>query len=565
MKSTNLKGISVRILAIVLGAMIAISGTIMLVVKNNMEKTIYNRVHEQISDNAKNGINLIDSMYPGNWKVDGDKLYKGDKLINNTTDIVDSIKKSVNVPITIFAKDTRISTNIIDNGNRILGTKAQQNVIDKVLNSGNEFVGNVQIIGKDYEAIYIPLKDSNEKVVGMFFTGEETEFINQEISKAMKTIVIVALIILGIFIVESTILTRKIVKRIKTVVQSMDLIGQGDLTVRNNINSGDEIQLLADTQNKMAEGLSTLVLKIRQICVELTSSSDTLAATSQETTATTEEISKALNDIADTTTVQAHETSNGLNKTMELSDDIQKISNSINDIMSMFDTASAIDIKGAKVVKLLLEKNEQSNSASLSVNNAINEMDTSSQKISIIMNTITQIANQTNLLSLNASIEAARAGEAGRGFAVVASEIKKLAEQSSIAAKEINDIIVEIQSQSKKAVSEMNITHIAITDQDKAVKETRVIFGEISNTSANLKNEVSKINEMNKKMILEKDEIVSVMQEISASAEQNSAATEQISASSQEQVAGMEEVAKTAELLNYTAQTLSSELEKFKI
>jgi len=192
-------------------------------------------------------------------------------------------------------------------------------------------------------------------------------------------------------------------------------------------------------------------------------------------------------------------------------------------------------------------------------------MNSSSQKISVIMNTITQIASQTNLLSLNASIEAARAGDAGRGFAVVASEIKKLAEQSSVAAKEIDYIINEIQSQSKNAVSEMNVTQIAITDQDKAVKETRNIFGEISNTSANLKTEVSKINEMNKRMILEKDIILGVMQEISASAQQNSAATQQISASSQEQVAGMEEVAKTAEQLNFVTQNLELEISKFKI
>jgi methyl-accepting chemotaxis protein len=565
MRSLKLKSINARILAIILGAMLVMSCTVIFVVRNSIEKTIYNQVHKQLDDNGKSGINLVNSMYPGDWRLDGDKLYKGDKLLNDSTEIVDSIGKAISIPVTIFAKDTRISTNITDNGKRILGTKSQVNVTDKVLSKGEEYIGSVKIKGLDYEAIYIPLKDSNGSVIGMFFVGEETKFIKEELASQMGTIIIIDLVILILFIIESTILTRRITKRIKIVTESMVVIGQGDFTVRTKITTGDETQLLSDTQNTMAEGLSELVLKIRKICTELSLSADTLAATSQETTATSEEISRALNEIADTTTTQARETDSGLNKTMELSSNLQKISSSIDDMISMFNVASAIDVKGTKIVELLLEKNSQSNLASARVSNSINEMNLSSQKISVIMNTITQIASQTNLLSLNASIEAARAGDAGRGFAVVASEIKKLAEQSSIAAKEINDIIIGIQTQSKKAVSEMNITQIAITDQDMAVKETGNIFGEISSTSTNLKKEVSKINEMNKKMILEKDSIVSIMQEISASAQQNSAATEQISASSHEQVAGMEEVAKTAEQLNFVAQNLELEIGKFKI
>jgi len=561
----KLKSINAQVLVIVLSVIIIMSGSFLYLARWSIEGTLYERIDIQLNDNAKSGINLVDKMYPGNWKLDGENLYKGDKLINNSTEIVDSIQKSIGVPVTIFAKYTRISTNITDNGKRILGTKAQANIIENVITKGNEYIGKVKIIGNDYEAIYIPLKDSKENIVGMFFVGEEINVIDIQLKKHMNKIFILISIIVAIAIVISTILTRRIVKRIKIVVDSMIMIGEGDFTVRSNLKSGDEVQVLADTQNKMAEKLSTLVLNIRKICTELASSSDTLAATSQETTATTEEISRALNDIAETTTTQARETEGGLIKTMELSDNIQKVSNSIDDIISMFTEASAIDIKGGKVVKLLLEKTEQSNSASLRASNAINEMNTSSEKISVIMNTITQIASQTNLLSLNASIEAARAGDAGRGFAVVATEIKKLAEQSSIAAKEIDDIITGIQTQSKKAVSEMKITHIAITDQDKAVKETKAIFGEISTTTTNLKNEVAKINEMNRKMISEKDSIVNTMQEISASAQQNSAATEQISASSQEQVAGMEEVSKTAEQLNFVAQTLTSEIEKFKI
>jgi len=565
MKNLNLKGINARIIAIILGPIIVISCSVVYMTMLSINETLYSRIHEQLSDNAKTGVNLMDTMYPGDWKLDGDKLYKGDKLLNGSTEIVDSIDKAIGITVSIFAKDTRISTNVTDNGNRILGTKAQENVVEKVLNKGGEYVGSVKVKDIGYEAMYVPLKDNKQNVVGMFVVAEKSDFVSEELFNHTKNIILLVIGLLVIAIVISMTLTRRIVKRIVTVVESMVVIGGGDFTVRSNIKSGDEIQLLSDTQNKMAEDLSTLVLKIREICTELSFSSDTLAATSQETTATTEEISRALNHIADTTTTQARETDKGLNKTMELSSNIQKISSSIGGIISMFNSASILNVKGLKVVELLSKKTEQSNEAAVRVNTAISEMDISSQKISIIMNTITEIASQTNLLSLNASIEAARAGDAGRGFSVVATEIRKLAEQSATAARDISNIINGIQTQSKKAVSEMNITKVVVTDQGKAVEETKEIFGEISNTILNLKNEADKISEMNQAMISEKNNIISVMEEISASAQQNSAATQQISASSEEQVAGMEEVAKTAEKLNFIAKNLNSEIEKFKI
>lgn len=565
MKKSKLKSINARILMIIIVTIVIMGSTSLFIASWSLKESLYERVHSQLNDNVQTGINLVETMYPGDWKLDNGNLYKGEKIINDSTEIVDSIYEAIEIPVTIFANDTRVSTNIKDNGKRILGTKAQENVINEVISKGNEYIGSVKITNEDYEAVYIPLKDSTGKVVGMFFVGEESKFINEELVEHMKYLVLVILLIAIITVIGSTILTKKITKRIKVVVDSMMIIGSGDFTVRTNITSDDETQLLADAQNKMAENLSNLVLKIRNICTELSISADTLAATSEETTATGEEVARALTEISDATVVQSQEAENGLNKTIDLSENIQKISESIYDIIAMFSNASVLNVKGLKTVELLSKKNKESHAASERVSNAISEVDISSKAINVIMNTITQIASQTNLLSLNASIEAARAGDAGLGFSVVATEIRKLAEQSANAAKEISNIIQDIQLNSKKAVSEMDITKVAIVQQDNAVNETKEIFGEISDTISNLKNEVDKINEMNDQMVSKKNDIVSTMQEMSASSQQASAATEEISASSQEQVAGMEDVAKTAEQLNFIAQNLTQEIGNLKI
>lgn len=565
MKKTRLKSINARIFLIITVAVLTISVINLLIAGYSLKSSLYARVHEQLIDNSRSGLNLTDKMYPGEWKLDGNKLYKGDKLINDSTEIVDSINDSVGIVVTIFAGDTRVSTNIKDNGKRILGTKAQDNVIDMVINKGNDFTGSVKIMNKDYEAVYVPIKDDKGKTIGMFFVGEESTFINEELKEHLAQIMVVNLTLLLLAIITSTAFTRRITKRIKLVTESMVSIGNGDFTVRTDIKANDETKLLSDAQNKMTEDLRNLVVNVRKICAELLSSATTLAATSEETTATSEEIARALNEISEASVSQSQNSENGLNKTLNLSENIQKVSESIQNIIKMFAKATTLNKNGLKIVELLSVKTQESNLASEKVSNAINEVDESSQAINVIMNTITEIASQTNLLSLNASIEAARAGDAGKGFSVVAVEIRKLAEQSAKAANEIREIIKNVQANSKKAVDEMNVTKTTIFAQDKAVTETKGIFSEISNTISNLENEIGEINKLNDQMVVKKNDIVNLMQEISASSQESSAATEQIAASSEEQVAGMEDVANTAEQLNLTAQTLDESMKQFKI
>lgn len=565
MKIFKLKSINAKILLTILCAMFLMGAITLYVINLSLKQSLYDRVHEQVSDNAHTGLNLIEKTYPGDWKLDGDKLYKGSKLINGDTQIVDSIDKAIGVPVTIFAKDIRIATNIIENGNRIIGTKAPDNVIDEVLNKGNDYIGGVRVKGVDYEGIYISIKDSSNNVIGMFFVGEESKFIEQSLTSQMLKITIIIFIIFAISLILVTIIIRRIVRNIKKVVSSMVSIGNGDFTVRSDIRTGDEIELLSKSQNDMAEKLGNLVSNIKQIATSLSSSANLLASASEENTATTEEISKSINEIANATSNQAQETEAGLDKTSNLAKDINQISTAINTMTAKFSDATNLYSKGIDTVKILSEKTDQSNDASTIVSNAITEMFNRSKDITSIMDTIQEIASQTNLLSLNASIEAARAGENGRGFSVVADEIRKLADQSSNAVNKINQIIKNIQSESQNAVNQMTATKGFIIEQNKAVKETQNIFIEISGAVTSLSDQVNKISESNKEMVAKKDTILSVMEEISASADQTSAASEQISASTQEQLASIEEVSNAAEKLNVLATQLNSEIEKFKI
>lgn len=410
-------------------------------------------------------------------------------------------------------------------------------------------------------AYFTTINGSGWKLLGVFDYNE----IKEKSNVILKTTIISGIVIVLIAILMGVIFSRPIVKSIKILSEDMIKIGDGDLKVRSTIKSRDEIGLLSDKLNKMAEEFGRMIKNIKGLTGEVSTSADTLAASAEETVASTEEVSRTVFEISKVTEDQAQSTESGLIKTTELAENIQGISETISIISQMVTQSNELNQKGLDIMLDLLEKTKTNGSASNQIMEVVSEVDHSSEQIGAIVSTISGIANQTNLLALNASIEAARAGEQGKGFAVVAEEIRKLAEQSSMATNDIHRLIKEIQSKSQNAVITMNEVKPIVEAQGNAVSATQRVFNDISDTINKLTEQVMAVTELNKLMLNSKNEILSVMENISASAEQTSASTQQVAASTQQQLSGMEEVARTAEQLNSLAQKLSAEIEKFSV
>jgi Signal transduction histidine kinase len=156
-------------------------------------------------------LQLINEKYSGDWKSENNKLYKGNKLINDDFQMVDMIKKSANVECTIFLKDTRVSTTIIKNGSRVTGTKVEDEVFKKVLNEGINYMGSADILGTPYKTIYLPIKSSDGSTVGMFFIGIQQKIINKSIMTFIFPIIIFTIILLVIITIFIVLLTMKLV------------------------------------------------------------------------------------------------------------------------------------------------------------------------------------------------------------------------------------------------------------------------------------------------------------------------------------------------------------------
>lgn len=284
-------------------------------------------------------------------------------------------------------------------------------------------------------------------------------------------------------------------------------------------------------------------------------------------------LSRALQSIADSirnivkdisnSSEQASFTDEGSQKANILGEVIEKNQDYLRSLNSATEKVSEVLAKGLKEIEYLSVKTEENNVASKEIHEVIIKTNESSNRISQASNVIASIAAQTNLLSLNAAIEAARAGEAGRGFAVVSEEIRKLADQSAAATKDIDDMVRDLQRNSQDAVKTIEEMTIIIKEQTESVKNNKNSYLAIEEAIKVTEKAVKELNVSSEEMEKMKIQILGTLQNLSAIAEENAAATEEVTASMEEQTASVEEVANSSEALAVLAQDLQIVIKKF--
>jgi methyl-accepting chemotaxis protein len=311
----------------------------------------------------------------------------------------------------------------------------------------------------------------------------------------------------------------------KPVQQVADVAGQiagGDFTVETKIKRKDEIGQLAQAFNTMSESLRALISTAVEMSTGVNSGSESVSAASEEMSSSLEEVSASTNEFA--------------SNAQSLSENSQTMAETNARILSRAE-------EGNKAIEEAVNQMQVINNRVSELQVVITEVDQRSNDIGKILGVITDIADQTNLLALNAAIEAARAGEQGRGFAVVAEEVRKLAEQSARAAKEIGELITATQAESRKALESMTLGVKDVEMGTEVVSRTGITFAEILDDVKGISKQV--------------EETASAAQELSAG-------SEEMAASIEEQSSTMEEMAATAEELRASAERLFQELQKFK-
>lgn len=380
---------------------------------------------------------------------------------------------------------------------------------------------------------------------------------------AIIAFVAIIAVILGIL------LTLSIVNPIKRVINLINKTTSFDLVYDTSFDSllenRDETGVMARALASMRKSLREMAGRVVVISNNLTEHSEELAASTEENTKTISQVATAINEIAEGNSSQA----DMINKN---SSDVSDIVKTIDEV-NLYVSKSAEHAKeclnnvteGQKAVDLTIARSNENNIISKEVSVSINELGEMMVKVGGILDVINSIAEQTNLLALNAAIEAARAGESGRGFAVVSEEIRKLAEGSSSAAKEIAQIIKTTTEKNRQAEDNMNKAKLIVNAQVEAINSTKAAFDKIKLSVENISAQTYESSDMLKNVDSKAKVIYNQSQDMAAVAQQSAASAEEISASSEEQLASIELIEKAASELSSMAEELGKEMSQYKI
>lgn len=454
-------------------------------------------------------------------------VWKGAYNVSLSTPFIDDIAKKTGMEVTFFYKDTRLVTSLKDaDGNRILGSKAGDFLVENVLQDGNEvFTNRVLVDGTFYFGYYVPVYQNNsDEIIGMVFAGMPVKEIYTSLNLITMIFTAAIVIILLIAIPGCMYVSKGIAKSIQGSMDVVKQISEGNLDVEieeGMLTRKDEAGALSCNTQRLIDSLSAMIGKI-------SSNTMTLNASSQEMNAVAGQAGNAVENIN-------NDLHNMLTGAVEQTGNAQNIRNSIHNMnIHLEKTLAEVDRLSDETKVMLATRNH--------VDKSLNQLDASNQevmnevqniqkqtqqnnesveKIMAAVTYISDIADQTNLLSLNASIEAARAGEAGRGFAVVAEEISKLANQSNEASTEISGLVNLLSTNSTQTMDIMNSVQDAMNDQTRKLVDTANIFKQLQEHVFHVADGVDTIREATTQLGKETDEIGKDIRNLSDIAQRN--------------------------------------------
>lgn len=506
---------------------VLVMGIVAILISNTVVK---NKLLDDAKQKLKATSNAVLAAYDqnaGDYFVNatGD-VWKGAYNVSLSTPFIDDIAAKTGIEVTFFYNDTRLVTSLKDaDGKRILGSKAGDFLVENVLQDGNEvFTNRVLVDGTFYFGYYVPVYQNNsDEIIGMVFAGMPVKEIYASLNLiTMFTVAI--LVILVIAVIGCLLVSRGIAKSIRNSMDVVKQISEGNLNVeieQSMLDRKDEAGALSCNTQTLIDNLSAMIGKI-------SNNTMTLNASSEEMNAAAGQAGNAVGNIND-------DLHNMLTGAVEQTGNAQNIKNSIHNMnIHLEKTLGEVDHLSDETKAMLDARND--------VDKSLNQLDASNQdvmteveniqkqtqqnnesveKIIAAVSYISDIADQTNLLSLNASIEAARAGETGKGFAVVAEEIGKLANQSNEASTEISELVNLLSYNSNQTMDIMDSVQDAMNDQTKKLVETANIFKQLQEHVSHVADGVDVIRDATVQLGKETDEIGKDIKNLSDIAQRN--------------------------------------------
>lgn len=499
-------------------------------------------------------------------------IWKGSYNISKSESLVDGIKENTGMDVTFFYGSQRIMTSAKDgNGDRLLGSPAGEVIIENVLNKGGSYFNkNVSLNGTLNYGYFTPVyqNGSSTDIVGMVFVGTDKEQKNAVINHIMLTIGVAVCVVMIICAGAGIKMSSAMSRSIRMSIGVVEKVAGGNLDVWVDdklLNRKDEIGDLSKVTIKLRDAMKTVIMDISANANALLNAGTDLKSVADKTNGTMEQVRSAVTMIVDNSSEQARNSQSTSEHMKIMGENITETSGEVD----MLDNNAASMQQSSEKASETLEKLRIINTDVERIINDVKEQtirtNNSVQKIQDATSFISSIAEETNLLSLNASIEAARAGESGRGFAVVAGQIKKLAEQSNTSSQEIDDTARILMEDSTKAVELMKQMQDIMVSQSASMEETQaVVAGVLAEIESSMKS-IELIKTSTHKLEASRNKVVSAVDELSEIAQNNVEGTKKTHQETEEVADTFRQVSDSAEKLREIAGQLAESIDYFKI
>lgn len=561
-----------KILMIAVGPVLMLGVISIFFISTQVRKAVTSEIEEALKGTAAATLAAYDQNAGDYIQSTNGDIWKGSYNISKSESLVDKIKSNSGMDVTFFYGDERIMTSAKDaNGDRVLGSRAGDKIVEKVLKGGEEYFSSaVSIEGELNYGYFMPVHQNNSdnQIIGMIFVGtnlkEKEAVVKRILSSISSSVIVVMLICIAVGIKLAGSMSRNI----KKSIQMVGRLAEGNLDVWVDdklLKKKDEIGELSRVTITLRDTMRSTIKEITDNAKALLEASQLLGTAADNTNGTMNDVRTAVSQVVDNSQLQAENSQSTSEQMKIMGDNITETSNEAELLSSNAASMQLSSEKASKTLLSLRQINEDVKKIIGEVQEQTNRTNESVKKIQAATTFINSIAEDTGLLSLNASIEAARAGDSGRGFAVVAEQIKNLSEQSNESSKEIEATAEVLRADSEKAVQAMQQMQEIIASQSESMQETQQVVAEVIEEIASSMKSIAQIKESSGRLEGARNEVLQAVEHLSEISAENLDSTKSTYEQTEIVADTFKQVYNSADELKTIADKLVKSIEYFKM
>lgn len=561
-----------KILMIAVGPVLMLGVISIFFITTQVRKAVISEIEEALKGTAAATLAAYDQNAGDYIQSANGDIWKGSYNISKSESLVDKIKSNSGMDVTFFYGDERIMTSAKDaNGDRVLGSRAGDKIVEKVLKGGEEYFSSaVSIEGELNYGYFMPVHQNNSdnQIIGMIFVGtnlkEKEAVVKRILSSICSSVIVVMLICIAVGIRLAGSMSRNIRKSIQVVGRLAE--GNLDVWVDDKLlKKKDEIGELSRVTITLRDTMRSTIKEITDNAKALLEASQLLGTAADNTNGTMNDVRTAVSQVVDNSQLQAENSQSTSEQMKIMGDNITETSNEAELLSGNAASMQSSSEKASKTLLSLRQINEDVKKIIGEVQEQTNRTNESVKKIQAATTFINSIAEDTGLLSLNASIEAARAGDSGRGFAVVAEQIKNLSEQSNESSKEIEATAEVLRADSEKAVQAMQQMQEIIASQSESMQETQQVVAEVIEEIASSMKSIAQIKESSGRLEGARNEVLQAVEHLSEISAENLDSTKSTYEQTEIVADTFKQVYNSADELKTIADKLVKSIEYFKM